>query len=833
VRFSYASRVRLIAFLVVSLCAVLSTAGCGRETGEFERIAHPARFALVRDAAQWTPGFDPSWWTAIDAAYAEYDAHAERIVRTRWNALAAEAAAADQASNPPEPEAAGAWRAQRRAIDAELAAAERDFIARIDAALPAAADRFVALLAARIDCARAAAVWEQPARPLPGPLEVLSRVGVHAAGEAEIGAAIDAYGRIAREARRLTESRFAAYIAWTEEFGALSAALEDARARARAETGKPEGARVEEAQEAFEARTHAMRAVRAETTESLRLSLLAAGDAFAAAIADESMRAEFTERLEADLHERMSTTRTMTMYGRLAERAILAAHPDDPARLEAFRADLARGLELQRTRRAALRSPDEAERRAAYRELSEMPSSILSSASNRLGDRLGWRLFWQAVAVDLGQKDEDEAFAAIFAEDQPPIVDAAPADADAALVEAMGSAEQLAFVGTALSPRVLRRLAQDLALDSAQQSELDARVAEEMNALAEVLRDASTRIAAAVRGLGGADGAPPDEDARRRRVRDAMQAIRASAAAVLSRSGAANARVLDEFARLGGVARDHPVVAEAVIELELLALIGSRGLGQAKGRSQLERFAGVTVECCSSPFEVARLMDASEAERDAALALVAARGGELIEAAEATRAAMLDNLGRFLDALARGPRRGRAGEPPWRASLASQAAVDLRFAIPDDLGEVLGPAVARAYERRWRTLEQPALATPRAAGITRLGATLVRGELDPVTESAVRAALAAAEARREAATRATHRWRATTIVRDRMDSIEEWRDRAFDEPLGVFLFGRIEDADARALALCDAIAASTGATERVSESTRIRERPIVRTFRPR
>ncbi|MBI1304846.1 MAG: hypothetical protein GC172_13840 [Phycisphaera sp.] len=824
---------RSIALLALLVAAMLSAAGCGRETGEFERIAQPARFALVRETAQWTPGFDPSWWPAIDDAYAQFDADAERIVRTRWSALALEAAAADQAANPPEPEAAGAWRGQRRAIDAELAAAERDFIARIDAALPASADRFIALLAARIECARAAAVWEQPARPLPGPLEVLSRVGVHAAGDAEIDAAIDAYGRIAREARRLTESRFTAYIAWTEDFGGLSAALDQARQRARAETGKPEGPRVEEAQEAFEARTQAMRAVRAETTESLRLLLLAAGDAFAAVISDESVRAEFTERLEADLHERMSTTRTMMMYGRLAERAILAAHPDDPARLEAFRADLARGLELQRTRRAALRSTDEAERRAAYRELSEMPSSILSSASSRLGDRLGWRLFWQAVAVDLGRKDEDEAFAAIFAEDPPPIVDAAPADADPALIEAMGSAEQLAFVGTALSPRVLRRLAQELALDPAREAQLDARVAEESSALAEVLREASTRIEAAARGLGGADGAPPDEDARRRRVRDAMQAIRGSAAAVLSRSRAANTRVLDEFARLGGVAREHPVLVEAAVELELLALIGSRGLGQAQGRSELERFAGVTVESYSSPFEIARTMDASEADRGAALALIAARGAELIEVAEATRAAMLDNLERFLDAITRGPRRGRAGEPPWRASLASQAAVDLRFAIPDDLGEVLGPAVAQAYERRWRALEQPALAMPRAAGITRLGVTLARGELDPVTDSALRAALAVAEARHEAAARAAHRWRAAAIVRDRMDSVEQWRDRAFDEPLGVYLFGRIEDADARALALCEAIAASTGATERVSDATRIRERPIVSTFRPR
>jgi hypothetical protein len=97
----------------------------------------------------------------------------------------------------------------------------------------------------------------------------------------------------------------------------------------------------------------------------------------------------------------------------------------------------------------------------------------------------------------------------------------------------------------------------------------------------------------------------------------------------------------------------------------------------------------------------------------------------------------------------------------------------------------------------------------------------------------VRAALAAAEARREAAIRAAHRWRAATIVRDRMDSIEQWRGFAFDEPLGVFLFSRIDDADARALALCDAIAASTGATERVLEATRMRDRPMVKTLRPR
>lgn len=831
--FGYASCVRLIAFLGLLLVAVLSTAGCGRETGEFERIAHPARFALLRETAQWAPGFDPSWWTAIDAAYAAYDGEAERIVRARWNVLAREASAADQSANPPEAGAATAWRARQRAIDAELAAAERDLVARIDAELPPAADRFIALLAARIECARATAVWADHMRPVPGPLEVLARVGMHAADDALCAAAIEGYDRIAREARRLSERRYAGFIAWTEDFGALDEALVAARERELAETGEPEGARVGVAQEALQARVLAMREERAETTESLRLTLLAVGDDFAAVIEDEAVRADFLERLEADLHEGMSTARSLEMYGRLAERAIRAAHPGDEARLEAFRTELARGLALQRERRAQLRSTDESVRREAYRELSQMPGRILSSASDRLGQQLSGRLFWAAVLVDLGYADEDEAVDGIFAEDARGIVDQGPADADQSLVEAVGGAEQLAFLGTALSPRVLRELGQGLGLAAPQQGQLDLLAERETDALAAALQAEAARIAEALRGLDRGEGGFPDDDARHRAVDRAMQAIRASAASTLALHRSANARVLAEAERLGGFGREHPALVEATIELELLAHIGSRGLGQTAGRRQLETFAGVTVECYSNPFAVARLMEASDADRAAALALIAARGGELVASAQATRVAMLANLAGFLDALTRGPRRSVAGEPPWRPPIASREAVELRFAVAEDLAEALGPEVAQAYGRCWRTLEQPALATSRAAAIARIASIVERGDADPVTEAALRVVIAASKETREDAVRAAHRWRATTVVRDSMDSWEEWRNRAFDEPLGLFLLGRIDDADQRALARCDAIAASTGATSRVSDATRIRERPVSRTFRPR
>lgn len=832
-RFGYAPCVRLIAVLGLLLVAMLSTAGCGRETGEFERIAQPARFALLRDTAQWTLGFDPSWWPAIDAAYAAYDGEVETIVRTRWNALAREAGAADQSANPPEPGAATAWRARQRAVDAELATAERDLVARIDAELPPAADRFIALLAARIECARATAIWAGHARPVPGPLEVLARVGVHEGDDALCAAAIDGYARITREARRLAERRYAGYIAWTEDFGALDESLAAARARELAETGKPEGARVEVAKEALQARVFAMREERAETTESLRLTLLSVGDAFTAFIADEAVRADFLERLEADLHEGMSTTRSLEMYGRLAERAIRAAHPGDDARLEAFRAELERGLALQRARRAQLRSADGGVRREAYRELSQMPGKILASANDGLGQQFAGRLFWAAVLVDLGYSDEDTAVEGIFAADARGVVDEGPADAAPSLVEAIGSAEQLAFLGTALSPRVLRELAQGLDLDEPGQAALDALVARETDALAAALRAENARIAEALRGLDRGEGGMADATVRRRAVDAAMRVVRASSASTLSLHRAANARALEEAARLGGITRDHPALAEAAVELELLAHVGSRGLGQAAGRRELEGFAGVTVECYSNPFAVARLMEASEADRAAALALIAARSEELIASAQATRAAMLDNLRGFVDALVRGQRRSALGEPPWRPTLASRDAVALRFALVDDLAQVLGPEVALAYEGCWRALEQPALRTPRLPAIARVETVVERGEVDPVTEAALRAVLAASNETRRSAVRAAHRWRATTIVRDGMDSEEEWRDRAFDEPLGVFLFGRIDDADHRALALSDAIAASTGAPARVSDATQIRERPIVRTIRPR
>jgi hypothetical protein len=144
------------------------------------------------------------------------------------------------------------------------------------------------------------------------------------------------------------------------------------------------------------------------------------------------------------------------MYARLAERVIAQAHPDEPARIESFRADVAQGLEVQDTKRSLLRSNDPAVRKAAYQELSAMPGKIIESAGKKLDERLGRRLFWQAVRVDLGQVGEEDAVAAVFANDPPQPADPNPADAPDAIAEAAGGADRLAFYGTALSARARR-----------------------------------------------------------------------------------------------------------------------------------------------------------------------------------------------------------------------------------------------------------------------------------------------------------------------------------------------------------------------------------------
>jgi hypothetical protein len=820
---------RLVALVAVCVGVAVLTGGCGRERSELERIALPARFDVVRDTAQWIPEFDPVWWKAIDAAYAEYDADVERIARERWEPFAREMSMASQRARAFDPDDARAWRSRQRSIDDALAQAERAFIAQIDVELPDGADRFIALLAARVEWQRASAVWSEASRPLPGPLEELSRVGVHAGDDATVPEATEIYRVLARDARRLANERTKAYLDWTEDFVTLDATLREMRANSPNGAGR----QVDRAQRALDRRLEAMRAVRAETTEELRMKLLAAGDRFARAIADDTTRAEFVERVEADLHEGMSTTRTMEMYARLAERVILRAKPDDPALIEAFRADVARGLELQRTKRARLRSDDPAERTAAYKELSAMPGAIIESARTKLDDRLSGRLFWQAVRVDLGQVDEDAAFAAIFADDPPRLVDPSPADATDALTAAAGGAQQLVVYGSGLSPRVLRVLAAGLGIEGEGQVEFDAIVADETVRLSEALQIESKRVEEAVRSIDRRGEPFADRDQMRSAVGELMGIVRGAMAATLAANRAANERVIGAGVRVAGASGDEPVVAEARLELELLARIGSRGLGQRSGRGELEGIAGATVECHTSPLAVARLMDVSDGERDAAIALILTHAEELIAQADAARAGMLENLADFLRVVASGERAAEFGVPPWRAKLAAPGAVELRFAIVDEIETVLGPEVALAYGRCWRRLERPELEPARIAAIARIESMLGAPGVDPVTNSLLSAILIASEASRDEAVRTTHRWRAARIVGERMDSADQWRNAAPIEPVGALLFSRIRDGDERAVALCHAAARFAGADEALAEALVIRERPIVRTLRPR
>jgi hypothetical protein len=66
-----------------------------------------------------------------------------------------------------------------------------------------------------------------------------------------------------------------------------------------------------------------------------------------------------------------------------------------------------------------------------------------------------------------------------------------------------------------------------------------------------------------------------------------------------------------------------------------------------------------------------------------------------------------------------------------------------------------------------------------------------------------------------------------------MDSADQWRTAAPSEPVGALLHSRIRDGDERAVALCQAAARFAGADEALADAFLIRERPIVRTLRPR
>ncbi len=803
--------------------------GCDSDSSEFERIAMPVRFAQLRDTARWVPEFDPLWWTPIDEAYAEYDREIERIVAERWEPFLNELSTAPRSAGTLAADEVGTLRARGRSIDVALAAAEKAFIARLEDSLPPEASRFIELFAARVECARATAVWTDRGRPLPLPLEELSRVGVTTGDDAILASAVVVYRDVAREARRRSEERAKEYVAWVEDL----AALDRARTALVQASSNGGGKQVERASKDIERRRNELRASRADATESLRVQLLKSGDGFAGAIADDSVRSEFVERLEADLHEGMSTTRTMEMYARLAERVLTRAHPDDSARLEEFRADVARGLELQRTRRVLLRSPDPAERKAAYQELARMPAQIIESAAKKLDRRLSRRLFLQAVRVDLGQIDEEGAVAAVFGRDLPQVADTQRADATDVMTKAAKGAERLTFLGSALSPRVLATLAEALGLADEAKVEFDALVEAETARVATLTEAEAERISAALDGLGKDESIRSDDRRLRESIDGAMRAVRAGMASMLSRNREANARILDAAMRLAGQSEDDPAIVEARIELELLAHVGSRGLGQSAGRQELERMAGVTVECYSNPFTVARLMDVTEGEREAAIALIGSRGDELVAAAREVRERMVANLGGFLRRMIVEDRSVFDGERGARPPLASANAVKLRFELVDELEAVLGRAVADAYEESWRGIEQSPLEPPRSSQFERLEARVHRGVDDVLLDASLRAAIAGAQENRRAASRAAHRWRASNVVMGSLRTDDDWRMANFSEPLGALLYSRIADADDRGVAACEAIVALVGARAGFADAFENRERPIVRTLRPR
>jgi hypothetical protein len=62
---------------------------------------------------------------------------------------------------------------------------------------------------------------------------------------------------------------------------------------------------------------------------------------------------------------------------------------------------------------------------------------------------------------------------------------------------------------------------------------------------------------------------------------------------------------------------------------------------------------------------------------------------------------------------------------------------------------------------------------------------------------------------------------------------DDWRMANFSEPLGALLYSRIADADDRGVAACEAIVALVGARAGFADAFENRERPIVRTLRPR
>ena len=757
----------------LAVFTLLGSVGCGGSAHNFERIAMPIRFADVRDSAAWSPHFRTEWWKPIDAAYERYDDAIERIVRGQWESFALEATLARQQLNPGDAEVARQHWAKNQRITRALSEAEAVFVSELATTLPREARTFVELLRARSTFWRATGFWADSTQRMAGPLEVLALSGRRAVDAQTIEAAIVAYSNLAALADRTRLRCAQDAIAFMEDAPVLTLATQVAKGEARTI-----------AEAAWEARQKQhWRDERGRADEALRLGLLREGRAFSAAIADETLREWFNERLDATLHDGMRSSASIRAFARLAARAIVRRKPDEPALVVELNLAVDQVLERQRVLRTALASGSSAERQRTFEAIVALPAGIVEVLKRAVGDDVLWKLAIGTIDIEAGERSEDEVLEAALAETVVVSDETPPTPRVSEEMEKVRDRGMRTIVGFPLSPIVVRELSARLALNEEDTRALDDSRSSETKRAIEASTEAIASIKTGFETLGSKQKtAEPD-------------------VAVLSRAA--------EFAR---VEADDPRIEVARVEFELLGAIGTD-----TANDEVEAIGGITPEALANPFEVLRRMRIEPTARASAEDIILIARAELIAAADEAHTDILNNVGRFLIVLLdaqRGQAELAAGKLPkskklWRPTLAGSHAAELRFRLADEFNAVLGEAFAQAYLIEFRQLTEPGLSPPQPRAFWELDAYAAGRGLAPAARAAsapLRDSLAivldAADDRRARAQLALHHWRGQWVRLESLNSPEEWARIGFASPLAAYLRSQSSDADERALAEC-------------------------------
>jgi hypothetical protein len=839
------------------IALALIPCACGADTYDLKRIGTPIRFRELRETAAWVPNFQPSWWNDVEAVWDVYEQEIARIARDEWDPFVRTLQDFEQTGFPTDRQDASAlWQTHRR-LQRVLGDAEAALVLALDERLPSDADAFIELVRQRMMFWRAASQWTPHAARPAGPLEVLALDGGARPDAAVVAAATQAYARLQPAAIRAAEARYAAYLNYCEDLVTFQNEIDAATAARDQATGKKAtdaaNARLDRAVKRREQREKRLRdRDRRAADEELRVALLREGRLFAESLSDAplpltheafpdepapSRRSDFCERLDAFLHSGVRSAPSLRAMRAVALRLLEETASDDTgtdntgtdntgtdtgqensARAAAVRDAFANYFRRQAPLRERLASPDVDARRKAYEELVALVEPLYGVLREQLGAERIAGIEGASQAVAAGTSSTRDAVLRIL-EPKPVKAVKAPIDDDDQEGIARRENERM-FLGAPLAPRVMTTLASRLALDEGASLELMAIREMEAKRIAELTRPLLDAVGQRLRII-GEDMSIGGPDAR---ARAAMREVRSTLERTRSIDRAANERVLAEAARLGGVGADDARIATARLELDLLSIIGS----QRRSR-EAQGVVGTPPEAIVNPFEIVRLMDIDEATRDAAESLVLDRAMELRAAHAELEVLVARNMENFFHRMFLAGNGSRRLTEAWYPELAGKSAMALRFAIGDEIRNVLGEDAGDAYFERLRAWCQPGMEPPRPDAIRLLDRFAAGVALDNEKRAATEAMrvivaefVESTDEARARELRALHVLRAASIRGNDLEGAGAWDEVAGVLPSVAVARARIADLDERVVARCEVLLETEEGCEMGLDATRHR-----------